>query len=244
MEIKTYEANKIGGCITEIKSENTKIIFDYGNNLADTPQIDIEGLTCGTPQYDAVFIIHYHLDHIGSIDKILKDIPIYVEETTKILYDIIGDFQSKPRVEVKTFSFSKAITIDNHIKITPYKVDHSAYNSCMFLIDDGKEKAIYTGDFRNNGYTGNRLIPTFKAIGKVDYLITEGTNITSNLSHIIKESSLVDEFIRIMNRYKQVFVLMTASNIDRITTLLKACNRTYKRDYRNNWMLKGLCDTF
>lgn len=227
MEIKTYEANKIGGCITEIRSGNTKIIFDYGNNLDGTEQIEIKGLTYGNPQYEAIFISHYHLDHIGAIDKILKCIPIYVEETTKKLYDIICDFQSKPRVDVRTFTFNNPIPLSNNVKVTAYKVDHSAYNSCTFLIDDGKEKALYTGDFRNNGYTGNRLIPTFEAIGKVDYLIIEGTNITSNSSHIIrKESSLVDEFVRIMKRYKQVFVLMSASNIDRITTLLKACNRT------------------
>ena len=227
MEIKTYGANKIGGCITEIRSGKTRIIFDYGNNLDGTKQIDIEGLTYGKPQYEAVFISHGHLDHIGSIDKILKCIPIYVEKITAKLYDIICDYQSKPKVNVKTFTFNKHITLSNDIKITPYLVDHSAYNSAMFLIDDGKEKALYTGDFRNNGYIGNRLIPTFEAIGKVDYLITEGTNMTNDNNHIIrKESSLVDDFVRIMNRYNQVFVLMSASNVDRVTTLLKACNRT------------------
>ena len=136
---------KSGGCITEIRSGNTRIIFDYGNNLDNTPQIEIEGLTYGTPQYEAVFISHYHLDHIGAIDRILKDIPIYVEETTKKLYDIICSFQSKPRVEVKTFTFNRPITLSNNVKVTAYKVDHSAYNSAMFVIDDGKEKAIYTG---------------------------------------------------------------------------------------------------
>lgn len=226
MEIKTYEANKIGGCITEIRSGSTKIIFDYGNNLDDTPQIDIKGLTYGKPEYEAVFISHYHLDHIGAIDKILDGITIYVEETTKKLYDIICDFQSKPRVEVKTFTFNKDIILSNTIRVTAYKVDHSAYNSAMFLIDDGEEKALYTGDYRNNGYTGSMLIPTFKKIGKVDYLITEGTNVGNN-SHIIrKELSLEKEFETIMRKYKQVFVLMASSNIDRITTMLKACNGT------------------
>lgn len=226
MEIKTYEANKIGGCITEIRSGNTKLIFDYGSNLDDTPQIEIEGLTYGKPLYEAVFISHYHLDHIGAIDKILDDIPIYVEKTTKKLYDIICDFQSKPRVKVETFTFNKDIALTNNIKVKAFKVDHSAYNSAMFVIDDGKEKALYTGDFRDNGYTGNKLIPTFKKIGKVDYLITEGTNVGDN-SHIIrKELSLVKEFETIMRKYNQVFVLMASSNIDRITTILKACNKT------------------
>lgn len=42
MKIKTYGGDKIGGCITEISSGTSKIIFDYGSNLDNTRQIDIE----------------------------------------------------------------------------------------------------------------------------------------------------------------------------------------------------------
>lgn len=96
----------------------------------------------------------------------------------------------------------------------------------MFVIDDGKERAIYTGDFRNNGYSGNKLLPTFRSIGKVDYLITEGTNIGNNTHIIRKERNLIKDFATIMRKYNQVFVLMSSSNIDRITTMLKASNKT------------------
>lgn len=109
LKIKTYGGNKIGGCITEISSKNAKIIFDYGTNLDDTKQMEIEGLTVGEPTYNAVFISHYHLDHIGEVSKISKKIPIYIEETTKKLYDIICDFSNKPRINAKTFQFGKTI---------------------------------------------------------------------------------------------------------------------------------------
>lgn len=225
LKIKTYGGNKIGGCITEISSSNAKIIFDYGTNLDDTKQIDIEGLTKGKPQYSAVFISHYHLDHIGEINKILDGIPIYIEETTKKLYDIICDFSSKPRINAKPFKFGEDIPIKD-LKIKSYRVDHSAYNSAMFVVTDGEEKALYTGDFRDNGYTGDKLISTIKEIGHVDYLITEGTNIGNNTHILKKEESLVNEFTDICKQYDQVFVLMSASNIDRITTMLKASAKT------------------
>ena len=228
LEIKTYGGDKIGGCVTEISSKTAKIIFDYGTNLDGTKQIEIEGLTKGESKVNAVFISHYHLDHIGEVSNILEEIPIYIEETTKKLYDIICDFSGKPRIEAKTFRFGQVIEGKEFgdVKITPYRVDHSAYNSTMFVITDGEETALYTGDFRDNGYTGGALIPTLKKIGKVDYLITEGTNIGSK-SHILeKEESLVEEFANIAREYKQVFVLMSSSNIDRITTMLKACNQT------------------
>lgn len=227
MDIKIYGGNKIGGCITQISSQNTKIIFDYGNNLDNTKQIDIEGLTFGKPQYKAVFISHYHIDHIGAVNNIIDEIPIYVEKTTKKLYDVMCDFSNKPKIKAKTFVFEEDIDCKDFI-VTPYRVDHSAYNSSMFLIRDKNtgELALYTGDYRDNGYSGYTLNSTLKKIGKIDYLITEGTNIKNN-SHILKkEKSLVNEFSEICKKYNQVFVLMSASNIDRIVTILKACNKT------------------
>lgn len=225
LDIKIYGGDKIGGCITEISSKNSKIIFDYGTNLDNTKQIDIEGLTTGELKYNAVFISHYHLDHIGEINRILKDIPIYIEETTKKLYDVICDFSSKRKINAKTFKFGEIISINN-LEVVAYRVDHSAYNSAMFVIKDGEDKALYTGDFRDNGYTGDSLISIIKEIGQVDYLITEGTNIGNN-SHILKkEQTLVDDFTNICKQYSQIFVMMSSSNIDRITTMLKACNKT------------------
>ena len=83
--------HQIGGCVTEIQSNNgTRIAIDIGENL---PSIDsnqenelkIEGLTEGKPSFDAVFITHYHGDHIGLYNKILPQIPIYVKFRKKYI---------------------------------------------------------------------------------------------------------------------------------------------------------------
>lgn len=64
------------------------------------------------------------------------------------------------------------------MKITPYIVDHSAYNSFMLLIEAEGKKVLHTGDFRNHGYKGVILEKTLKEIGKIDALITEGTTLS------------------------------------------------------------------
>ena len=75
--------NQIGGSIIEISTDKTKIVFDVGINLDESEEIEIpeiDGLFCGKKKYDAVFISHYHSDHIGLLDYIVEDIPIYMGE--------------------------------------------------------------------------------------------------------------------------------------------------------------------
>ena len=65
--IKIYRGHQIGGCVTVIRTDKTKIVIDFGENLPgndNTEELTIEGLTYGTPDVDAVFFTHYHGDHI------------------------------------------------------------------------------------------------------------------------------------------------------------------------------------
>ena len=72
--------NQIGGSIIEIASETTKIILDAGAELDEELPVapQIEGLFFGQAAYDAVFISHYHGDHLGLCDQVLPKIPIYI----------------------------------------------------------------------------------------------------------------------------------------------------------------------
>ena len=69
--------HQIGGCITQIRSDKgTRIAIDIGQNLPSKgknklDEIDIPGLTSGNMDFKAVFVTHYHGDHIGLYNKIL-----------------------------------------------------------------------------------------------------------------------------------------------------------------------------
>ena len=113
MEVKIIKGtNCIGGCITEITSKDTKILIDFGNDLEDTKeQFELDGLTYNESKYDAVFITHSHLDHIGLINKINKDIPVYVEESSLKIYNITCDFcgEDKPTRKINSFKMYEKI---------------------------------------------------------------------------------------------------------------------------------------
>lgn len=231
MEIRIIKGtNRIGGCITEIISKNTRILIDFGNDLEDTKEsFELDGLTYGKLKYNAVFITHSHMDHIGLINKINEDIPIYIEENSLKIYNITCDFSGENRLTRKINTFKMYDTIQiNDIKVTPYRVDHSSYNSCMFVIECEDKKILHTGDFRLHGRKKDETLNNLKRIGKVDLLITEGTSLSRNILEYDTEEELEKEALVYMQNYDQVFIMHSSTNIDRTISFIKSALKTGK----------------
>lgn len=232
MQIKILKGtNQIGGVFTEISSKEAKIIIDFGDDLDGIKRLEnIEGLTTGEPIYNGVFITHNHQDHMGRIDDILDDIPVYMSDLSRKIFETVFCFsKNKGKINRKTINLEeeKTITI-NDMKITPYIVDHSAYNSFMLLIESEGKRILHTGDFRNHGYKGVLLESTLKKIGKIDLLITEGTTLSREQVKSKTESELVDDIVEKTKDYDQVLMLMSTTNIDRVTSMQRVANRTGK----------------
>ena len=230
MEINIIRGqNQIGGSIIEISSKNAKIILDIGSNLDDKKIIvpEIEGLFKGESKYDGVLISHYHGDHIGLATKILPEISIYMGEKSYEIHKVSNEYIGKEYLkEPKTFKTEEEFLIGD-IKIIPYLCDHSAFDSYMFLLDCEGKKILYTGDFRSNGRKFFEAL--LKKLPKIDILITEGTNLSDNKIGKVNlaEKELEKKGIEILEgNDKSVFVLMAATNIDRIVTFYKIANTT------------------
>ena len=240
MKVKIHRGtHQIGGCITEIESNNgTKIIIDIGENLPSQEsdkkeEIKIEGLNAGDkPLYDAVFVTHYHGDHIGLYNQILEGIPIYVGEISANIYKILQNrlleakIISKEDVELidrfKTFKIPEKIQIKD-ITVTPIEVDHSAFDAHMFLVECDGKKLLHTGDFRTHGQRGKAVFPALeKIVGQVDGLICEGTTLSRDKEDIITEFDIQHKAEKIFKENKYSFVLCSSTNIDRIAAIHKA----------------------
>lgn len=226
--------NQIGGNIIEIRSQNTKIILDTGKELEEeiieVPLV--KGLFKDKADYDAVLITHYHEDHIGLINNILPDIPIYMGEKCYSIYKTVGEYLGNKTVEISNFLQSEKEFNIGDMKIKPILCDHSAFDSYMILIYCENKKILYTGDFRASGRKSFSAL--LNKLEKVDMLITEGTTISRENFKSFSEKSLENKAVKIIsNNNSPVFVLTASTNIDRIVTFYKAAintNRLFLED--------------
>ena len=219
--------NQIGGNIVELATDSTRILLDVGLELDDDevrlPKI--EGLFENTA-FDAVFISHYHGDHIGLAYYIDSRIPLYIGEASYRIVKAADEYKGIDTVEPAGFlQHGKPISVGD-ITITPFLCDHSAFDSYMFLCQADGEKVLYTGDFRANGRKS--FVRLLNALpDKVDKLICEGPTLSRPVKIPLSEAELENKATELFRNTKgPIFVMQSSTNIDRIVTMYRAAKRS------------------
>lgn len=236
--------DQIGGCVTEIATDKARILIDLGQNLPDGEGIvndnlasrgAIEKITQGV---DSIFYTHYHGDHLGLFHYVPNSTQQYIGKVAKqvalckyrqLSYIKGREQQSAEEIDklerMGELSPGQAVTMED-IKITPYFVSHSAYDAYMLLIEADGKKILHTGDFRGHGYLSKGLLPTIEKFilsqGKVDFLITEGTMLSRLGEKVMSENELQRQAGEIMTRYKNVFVMCSSTDMERLATFYAA----------------------
>ncbi len=215
---------QIGGVCTEVATDETRVVFDFGSPLedeGDQKPLNIEGITKGEVDCDAVFLTHYHGDHVGEIPRIKAGIPVYMEKTARKLLLTQQRHMQCHGQEVwadgaRELEYGVPVIIKD-LKITPIESDHSAIDSLMFLVEGHGRRILITGDYRMHGFRAERMEKTFREMGHIDLMITEGTNLTKDYKGAYRnERDIEEKFKEIKQKYKYVFLFTSSSNIDRI----------------------------
>jgi len=234
--------NQIGGCVTEIESNGYKVFIDFGEQLPGCVNYDdqlpqIDGLTRGDVSKSALFITHYHGDHIGKICDTVPDLPIYIGETALEIYRCLQERLTHIQIPeerekhqntikrletVKTFVAPKPVEM-GHMKITPLFIDHSAFDAYMFIVEADGKRVLHTGDFRGHGLRSKKLVQMLQIYAQnIDYIISEGTNIQRPNAVPKTEQKIKKDFETLFRKYKYNFVIISSTNIDRIFSLYHA----------------------
>lgn len=257
-KITIHNSSQIGGNVVVIETVVSKIAIDFGENLPgnENEKIEIEGLSKGEVTFDGVFFTHYHGDHIGRMKYILPEVPLYIGEVAKqILLNINKTVKEEEMVEllnkeerVHAIYENTAISInDGDIIVTPYSVDHSAYEAFMFLIETKDKTILHTGDFRDHGYRGKKgLMPMIdyyiRKRGKrdIDILITEGTMLSRMNEEVFTEAELQAWAKEYFKSNKYVFLICSSTNLDTLSSFYHAAIDNGMSMYGNRYIYRQL----
>lgn len=289
---------QIGGCITEISTENSRVFIDMGQNLPGngeqtTPEQDkemVEDIFRNNPKaHEAVVYTHAHEDHVGLFYYVPNNVPQYIGEGGKEIlmakyglikkgheleYNVVSAVSAHNGSESQKQSCERlAKTIDEDkekihrlnsfrtwqrtkphalpqsfevgdIRITPFFNCHSIYDSYMLLIEADGKRIWHTGDYRMHGYMGKGLIPTLRRYATdIDILITEGTMLSRD-DECIHEREVSRRMASVMDAFKYVVVLASATDIERLASIKEAAKKARKDLYICSGYMKRTMQIF
>jgi len=176
-------AHQIGGTCVEIEAQGKRIILDIGlpldSELPDVPLPPVAGFTEFDPSLLGVFISHPHLDHYGLAPKLLPEIPILIGLAALRILTAAGAFVPSGVTFHNTIEIKDRTPIVlGPFTLTPYLVDHSAYDAYALLVEAEGQRLFYSGDFRGHGRKGkllDRLVS--HPPNDIDILLMEGSTL-------------------------------------------------------------------
>lgn len=245
-------AHEIGGSCLELKSENSRILVDFGIPLVNekkepfdskilalksTEQLkerkilpDIKGLYRNEEKaVDAVLISHSHLDHYGFLKFVHPEIPIYMSEGARYLIEISDIFIPHKTGHINSKILNKSRkTKTGDFNVTAYLVDHSAFDALAFLIESEGRRLFYSGDFRGHGRKSSLFKNMLEnPLKDIDCLVMEGTMLGRNNQEYKDEIVVEDAITGILKVKSNIsFLFASPQNIDRIVSAYRACLKT------------------
>ncbi len=227
--------HEIGGTCIEIESQSKRIVLDIGlpleSELSDTPLPPVSGFRGFDSSLLGVFISHPHLDHYGLAPKLLQEIPVLIGSAALRILEAASQFipsevNFKNTIEIKD---KTPITI-GPFTLTPYLVDHSAYDAYGLLVEADGQRLFYSGDFRGHGRKG-KLLDRFVAQPPkdIDVLLMEGSTLGrfGVDDKYPSESELESKFLETFDSTKGMpLVWCSGQNIDRLVTIYRACRHS------------------
>lgn len=233
-------AKEIGGSCVELESRGKRLLLDLGlpldaENEHSQYLPNVSGLDGSDPSLLGILISHPHQDHFGLLSQIAPNIPVGMGAAARRILTAAAPFMRDfwP-VPAQGWDFVSEIPLNiGPFRVTPYLVDHSAYDSYALLIESDGQRIFYSGDFRAHG----RKAALFEKIvanppKNIDALLLEGTSIgrINDDESFETERDLENRLVETMSKTSGLtLVHSSAQNIDRLVSILRATKRTGRK---------------
>lgn len=184
----------------------------------------------------AVFISHLHLDHMGAMDTISADIPVYLTQGSYQLFrtlEQIGEGLTIHR-EYRSIGYKEKIEVGS-ISVTAYQVDHDVIGAASFLIETPDASILYSGDIRMHGAHPEHMEAWLDEMKQKDIslLLIEGTTFQQEANTLLEntdeeitcksEKDIEDAVGKVLEKTSGLALFnMYHRNVERIQQFLRA----------------------
>lgn len=228
-------AREIGGSCVELECEGQRLVLDIGRTLDaalddDVPLPPIAGLDGSDPSLLGIVISHGHPDHYGLVGSVDPSVPVYIgEAAARVLAE--ASFFSPVGVLIQP----RGVLTDRTpfslgpFQLTPYLVDHSAFDAYALLVEAGGRRLFYSGDLRAHGRKAALFDRLLANPPSVNTLLLEGTRIDERGGGergALSERDVEEQALAVFRRtHGAVLALYSPQNLDRLVTLYRAAKR-------------------
>jgi ribonuclease J len=232
-------AKEIGGTCIEIESQGKRLVLDIGQPLdCPDPELAVMPEVKGFAEEDAsllgVILSHPHQDHYGLAHRLPESTHFLMGAAAERILQAAADFTPSGGTfkNVTHLENNKPIKL-GPFTITPYLVDHSAYDAYAVLIEADGKRLFYTGDLRGHGRKSRLFDELVKnPPAKVDVILMEGTTLQreSTEKGFQTEHELELELAKLFKETQGMpLVTCSGQNIDRIVTVFNAAKRSNRQ---------------
>lgn len=153
MKVRIHRgAVEIGGSCIEVESSGQRILLDVGMPLAASdvlrslvPMVDSASL-CG------IAISHPHQDHYGLLPWMPSSVPVALGIAARRILKAAAPFTKYPVLNLDGPNLIDRQPVNlGPFRITPFLVDHSAYDAYALLVEGDGKRLFYSGDLRMHG---------------------------------------------------------------------------------------------
>lgn len=229
-------AQEIGGTCIEIEAQGQRIVLDVGLPLdaldpQHFPLPSVKGFASPDPSLLAVVISHPHQDHYGLAHRLPKATQFLLGAAAERILAAAEVFSPAGlRFQNVRYLVDRQPMEIGPFKLTPYLVDHSAYDAYAILVEAGGKALFYTGDLRAHGRKAKLFAKLLRLPPRhVDVLLLEGTTLGRDDAgrEFPSETDLEKDFVPLFNETRGMpLVWCSGQNIDRMVTILRACIKT------------------
>ncbi|MCY4502798.1 MAG: MBL fold metallo-hydrolase, partial [Alphaproteobacteria bacterium] len=228
---------EIGGTCIEAEAQGKRIVLDVGLPL-DAPDEAQEKLLPEVPGFRerddsllGVMISHAHQDHYGLAAHIRPEIPVWIGEAGHNILRAASAWVPNGHAFTDPHFLSDRRPVEiGPFRVTPFLVDHSAFDAYALLVEADGKRVFYSGDFRAHG----RKAALFKRLVRdppadIDVLLMEGTTLgrAGTEEGFETESDLEERFAEAFRQTEGMhFVWTSSQNIDRIVTIFRAAKKS------------------